>query len=317
MQHGRTLLLLLLLAAPLFAQEPKTDFDELWRIGSLWEVGDNPPKVAAARKAIIDAGQPGLDYTLGKLDTTDGLQLRCLNGVIRGFGKAAVEPLARHMAHQSPAARRNVADLLLMLDARDTAGALLAQARLETSDGARLAQVKALATWQHHECIPLLIELSRAENQRVRHAAPSLLARFDEPRTAARLVEMLEDAVYHVRDAAVETLQTAPLGARRLCLGKLELALQDNARTGFARRLLPIAATVADERTLPLLRKALEHDQPGVRADAARALAGWRKGAGALDTVDVKSLLAQAGKAEPDPFARAEIESALQALNEK
>ncbi|MBX3459361.1 MAG: HEAT repeat domain-containing protein [Planctomycetes bacterium] len=311
------LVLLLLLAAPLFAQDTKPDLDELWRVGSLWEVGDNPPKVRAARQAIIDAGEDGLNYALGKLETTDGLQLRCLNAVILGFGKAAIEPLSKHIAHTSPVARRTVADLLLSLDARDTAAKLLVQAKVETADGARLAQVKALATWHHRECVPLLIDLSRVENQRVRNAAPALLAKFDESAPAARLMEMLEDAVYHVRDAAAEALKAATVGARRQCLSRLIEVLPFEDKAGLARRLLPIVATLADEQTLPVLRKALGHSAPGVRADAARALAGWRKGAGALELVDVNALLSKAASAEPDPFAKAEIQAALEALTEK
>lgn len=313
-------LFLLLMCAPLWAQDAAPDFDELWRVGCLWEVGDNREKVTAARKAIIDAGEPGLHYAISRLAATDTLVTRCLETVILGFGEAAVKPLIAQVAHAEPSARRNVAELLAKLDARTSADALLAQAQVETNDGARLSQLAALAKWQTAQAVPLLVTLSRGDNQRIRQRAPSLLVFFESTEAAARLVEMLEDPVFHVRDAAVEALKIAAPSVKERCIKQLQTLLQGpstGSSIGLTSRLVTVAAHCGSDGTSAALQRALTHTDAGVRADAAQALAAWKRAAGLLDTIDVKALLQAAAKAEADPFARAEMLAAIEKLNEK
>lgn len=312
-------LCLLLMCAPLWAQDAAPDLDELWRVGCLWEVGDNREKVAAARKAIIDAGEPGLNYAITRLASTDTLVTRCLETVILGFGEKAVKPLTAQVAHAEPSARRNVAELLAKLDARSAADALLAQATVETHDSARLSQLAALAKWQTAQAVPLLVTLSRGDNQRIRQRAPSLLVFFESSEAAVRLIEMLEDPIYHVRDAAVEALKIAAPSVKERCIKQLETLLQGPAdgSVGLTRRLVTVAAHCGSDGTSAALQRALTHTDAGVRADAAQALAAWKRAAGLLDTIDVKALLQAAANAEADPFAKAEMLAAIEKLNEK
>lgn len=313
-------LCLLLMCAPLWAQDAAPDLDELWRVGCLWEVGDNREKVAAARKAIIDAGEPGLNYAISRLASSDALVTRCLEAVILGFGDKAVRPLIAQVGHAEPSARRNVAEMLAKLDARSAADALLAQAGVETNDSARLSQLAALAKWQTAQAVPLLVTLSRGDNQRIRQRAPSLLAYFESVDAAVRLTEMLQDPVFHVRDAAVEALKIAGPSVKERCLRQLEALLQGqsaNANMGLTRRLVAVAAHCGSDGTAAALQRALAHSDAGVRADAAQALAAWRRAAGLLDTIDVKALLQTAVNAEADPFAKAEMLAAIEKLNEK
>ncbi len=313
MIQGRIVLSLLLLCAPLCAQQQK--LDALWRVGCLWQVGENIPKVAAAREALVEAGPPGLEYALGKLGASSTLEIRCLTAVVVAFKEQAVDPLIERVAHEDPIARRNVAELLDKLKARRAADALLAQARVEDSQGARLAQLGALADWEVAAAAPLVIEVSRDESQRARQRAAGLLSRFESADVTTRLIALLEDETYYVRTAAVEALKKSPVSAREACFAVLQRELNaDKPAAGLVRRLLPVVATLANELTPDLLLDALEEDDAGMRADAAHALAGWKRGAGSLTNVDVDAHLKRALRIEVDPFVRAEMESARRTL---
>jgi hypothetical protein len=312
--------LLTMLACPLLAQEAETDFDELWRVGSLWQVGDNRERVDDARQAIIDAGDDGLKYALTKLDVADTLQIRCLRAVFAGFGDTAYDDLVANISHDEPAARRNVAELLTRLDDSRAADPLLAQAKVEESLGAKLAQLAALSKWELEAGVPLMVEISNSEADRIRHRATSLLGPFSTMEAVERLIEMLDDDVYYVREGARDALAKGSKEARFMCFeslqGELELpAVEQKLRR--VRLLLPVVATLAVDAVPQTLEKALGHESGAVRAEAGDALVTWKQGAGLLDdSVDVQQMLRDALKDEYDPFAKSALESALARLTD-
>lgn len=321
---GRLLaLMLLLVAAPLWAQAqpeapPAPTIEELWQVGSLWQVGDNVPRVDEARKALIARGDDGLKFALTRLCATDGLEIRCLQVVLKGFGDKAVEPLMARVADADAGARRNAAEILESLGNAKAAVPLLAQARVETSEGVRAAQLSALASWQNAEALPVLIDASRTALARVRHRLVGVLVRYELPAASARLLEMLDDDAFYVRLAAIEALKAASPAARKPCLAVLETALAPGGNTARARRLMPIVATLAEAQTPQLLLNALNHTEAALRADAAAALATWKSGAGRLDTeTDVFAAISGKLQAETDPFARSALDKALQSMGKK
>ncbi len=321
MPQGRIILSLLLMCAPLAAQaEPAKapDLEALWRTGSLWEVGDNTPRVRQAREAIVDAGEDGLTLAMGKLGVSNTLEIRCLRAVVAGFGQAAVQPLTENIAHTDPIARRNVAELLLRLDARSASVPLLAQAQVETSSGTKLAQLSALAGWKVADALPALLAVSRDDNQRIRHRAAEVLKAYSHEDATERLMEMLNDAAYYVRDAAQAALQAGDWQVRAACLARLESALDESDEV-MARRLMPVVASLTDAVVPWHLRRGLAARDGATRAAAAQALADWKTGAGMpaeAEAMDVEGVLRAAQRLEADPFARAEIEAARRQLAE-
>jgi HEAT repeat protein len=305
---------LCLLALPLTAQDAEPDFETLWQTGSLWEVGDNRPLVRNARKAIVDAGAEGRKFALTKLSVTDSLQVRCLNEVFGQWGAAAYDDLVANIAHQDPAARRNVAEMLGALNDSKAADALLAQAAKEDKIGPRLSQVAALAKWKIEAAVPLIVEISRDKAERIRHRATSLLGAYETATAVNRLIEMLDDAVFYVRDGASAALVGGTLAARQLCLAEAVKQFNLPAAEHNLQRMrlmLPVAATLAEPGAPALLLKALVHESGAVRGDAADALVAWKLKAGLLDKdVDVEARLKQAADAEYDPYARAAIAAA-------
>ncbi|MCB9893090.1 MAG: HEAT repeat domain-containing protein [Planctomycetes bacterium] len=310
-----------LVGGAVFAQQDqKPDFESLWATGSLWQVGDNREKVDEARKAIIDAGAEGRKFALTKLGVTAGLEIRCLNAVFKGWEGDAYDDLVANVGHEDATARRNVAELLIQLDDPRAAEALLAQAAKETELSPRLSQVAALAKWKIEDAVPLIVDISHSETERVRHRATSLLGNYETSAAVSRLIEMLDDSVYYVRDGARDALSAASVGARGLCLEKLKSELQlPSAEQNLQRirLMLPVVASLGDDAVPGLLRQALKHESGGVRGEAADALVTWKLDAGLPnETLDVDALLKQAIDAEHDPYAKAAIEKARTRLGE-
>ncbi|MBX3475463.1 MAG: hypothetical protein KF754_13880 [Planctomycetes bacterium] len=323
------LLLILLFAAPAAAQEPpkaEPSIAELWATGCLWEVGDNRETVPKARQALIAAGEPALAHALTRLGAANSLETRCLSAVFAGWkaqpemAPKALAGLVANIGHEDPTARRNVADLLDQIDSRDAIEPLLARVRTEQVEGVRMAQLAPLCRWKVPEALPLLITASKSRTERLRARAPSLLVQFEDDAARQRMLELMDDTTYYVADAAAAVMQTSSPAWREACLASLRMQLilpHNQRRTQFIRRVLPIAASVAQLDTPVQLLAALNHADAGVRGDAADALVTWKGGAGLLDKdTDVAGKLHAALDKETDPFARTSLVRAIQRLSD-
>lgn len=107
----------------------------------------------------------------------------------------------------------------------------------------------------------------RDEDWAIRQEAAGLLGTFKDPRAVAPLVALLRDEDRSVRETAVEALRsigTPAVEAVGACLDQPDLSVQEAAST--------ILSTIADERVLPSLIKALRSNDWIVRMHAAKAL---------------------------------------------
>jgi HEAT repeat protein len=107
----------------------------------------------------------------------------------------------------------------------------------------------------------------RDEDWAIRGEAASLLGTFKDPRAVVPLVCLLRDQDRSVREAAIEALRS--IGAPAVetvgtCLTEPDLSVQETASA--------ILATIADERVLAPLIKALHSEDWIVRMHAAKAL---------------------------------------------
>lgn len=107
----------------------------------------------------------------------------------------------------------------------------------------------------------------RDEDWAVREDAARLLGTFKDPRAVTPLIALLRDEDRCVREAAVEALRsigTPAAEAVGACLEQPDLSVQEAASS--------ILSTIADERVLPSLIKALRSIDWIVRMHAAKAL---------------------------------------------
>ncbi|MDR4464750.1 MAG: HEAT repeat domain-containing protein [Nitrospira sp.] len=107
----------------------------------------------------------------------------------------------------------------------------------------------------------------RDEDWAVREDAARLLGTFKDPRAVTPLIALLRDEDRSVREAVVEALRsigTPAVEAVGACLEQPDLSIQEAASS--------ILSTIADERVLPSLIKALRSSDWIVRMHAAKAL---------------------------------------------
>lgn len=282
-------------------QSTQEQLAQWWETGSLWQVGSNVERVAEARKNLIAAGDEGLKFTLTKLDVSDTLQLRCLRAVIRGYGDKAIAPLSKRIADKDDNVRRNTAELLGRLKATSTQDALLKQAKIESNEGVRLAQLTTLSGWQTDGCVEILTLAASSKNQRVRQRISGLLAKFDSEESGKALVAMLDDDVHFVRHAASKSLQTAGPITQKVASDSFTQFLTDDPRNVSKIRSLMFSAT--NDQLLILA----EDTDTGIRADVARQL-GER---------GMVAELKELWKDEDDPFVMSTIENAIETAKKK
>ncbi|MBX3331105.1 MAG: HEAT repeat domain-containing protein [Nitrospira sp.] len=107
----------------------------------------------------------------------------------------------------------------------------------------------------------------RDEDWAIRGEAAGRLGTFKDPRAVAPLVSLLRDQDRSVREAAIEALRSIGAAAVQTvgtCLTEPDLSVQESASA--------ILATIADERVLAPLIKALHSGDWIVRMHAAKAL---------------------------------------------
>jgi HEAT repeat protein len=291
----------LLASSAALAQAPPPDtrdIETLWKEACLWEVGSNAQIVPAARQALIARGESVLDWLIpARLDTKDTLITRALNVVVTGIGPAAATPrLVAALASESSSVRRNAADLLGALNAREAAPAI---AKLLADPDARLGALSALGALKATDTVAAIASLlaDEAAPERARVTAAATLGKIGGPDAIVALAGHLGARAAAVRFACQYALQideAAPALRTALIHPDPRVRLHAMAALG--------AIAGPASRAAIVLR--LSDPSPTMRGFAAEALARVQQ---ASDAALLRALLAR----ETDPFARGKIEAAL------
>lgn len=301
----KRLALVLLMALPAGAQE---DFDALWKEACLWEVGSNVERVPAARKKLIEAGAPVLDFLIpGKLDAADSIITRALSMVILGIAekdpalrKKAVDGLAAALESEKPVVRRNAADLLGQLGASETAPAI---AKLLKDKDSRGGALMALGAFKLESSVPSIAELLDAEGspERLRVLCVVTLGAIGGPEALASLVAHLADKAAAVRFAAQYALEgLRAVETLRALLADPDKRVRLHALSALGR--LGDRAARADVR--PLAGDA----DPQIRGFAVEALTAMLKPSD-------RDWMRPALEREKDPFVKGKLEEALRRID--
>ena len=343
------LLMLLALQGMAVADDAQNaKLEELWKTGSLWQVGDNIPKVEAARKEIVAAGDAGLAFIYTKLSSTDGLEYRCIEAVFKGFGAKALPGLYERLAHEDVKVRRNVAAMLGVIDDKSAGPKMVEHLKKESDLRCKVGHLQTLARWKEPTALDALIECTRVTQEqeplaeRLKVRIVPLLANYYEDRALARLFELLTDDAYFIRDAAAEAWATmARNGHSKVVANEVFLICRDTANwapprqdTTYLRRLFKLFAELA----APKLGRWTGFElffsvhrmgaTPGIRGEAWRAIPiYWRgirdhydmewhgNGEVVLGRIDeVLTAAEEALKTEDDPYVLGCIESAQKEL---
>lgn len=302
------LLLFAALALPCRAEEP-LDLDAWWRDSCLWEVGSNLEKVPAARKKMIEAGAPSLDYLIpSKLNAADTIITRAFNMIITGICGAggqkkdaalwqkAVDGLTAALENPDGIVRRNAADLLGQLGAQDSAPKI---AKLLSDKDARGGALTALGALKAASSVPEIAAMARSADapERARFTAVATLGAIGGPAAQEALLTFLGDKASPVRYAAQYALE-----AMR-ATGALLTKINDPDRR---TRLHAINALgrLADRATRADLKPLLDDPDPTIRGFVVEALTAMSKPS---DETWIRHLLTS----ERDPFVKGKLGEAL------
>jgi hypothetical protein len=274
-----SLALLMLLALPGLAvadDAQNAKLEELWKTGSLWQVGDNIPKVEAARKEIVAAGDAGLAFIFTKLSSTDGLEYRCLEAVFKGFGAKALPGLLERMGHEDVKVRRNVAAMFGVIDDKSAAAKMVEHLKKESDLRCKVGHLQTLARWKEPTALDPLIECTRVTQEqeplaeRLKVRIVPLLGNYEDEKAIARLIELLDDPAFFVRDAARDALKSSPTG-RAECRKAAFALLSRSAEIGKPGRLCRILSVIGNESGDVNPRLLLRQPEPTLRAAAINA----------------------------------------------
>ena len=274
------------------------DLEALWQDAVKWEVGSNKDLVPAARAALVALGPRTLDFLVPeKLDTKDGLTIRALQVVVVGLGEDAIPRLLPLLDSERPNVRRNAADLLGGLRAREAVPGI---ACLLADPDARQGALSALAALGAREAVPDVAALARSDApERARFTAASTLGSLGGPRAVAELVELLSDRAAPVRFAAAGALEKLKaVDALHGALSSEDLRVRLHAIAALGR--------VADPSARADLVRLLGDTSPMVRGFAVEALAS-------MATDEDRRALETLASTERDPFVVGKLEDALHA----
>lgn len=283
-RNGRTWIAALALAAMTAAARAEDlDLEAWWKDACLWEVGSNLEKVPAARKKLIEAGEPTIDFLIpGKLDAADTIITRALSMVITGIaGTPAQKPqsdairtktvagLMAALESDKPTVRRNAADLLGQLGAAEAADRI---AKLLTDKDARGGALAALGALRVQSSVPAIAAMARdtSVSERGRFTAVSTLGAIGGPDAQAALLDFLADGKASVRFAAqfaLEQMRSTGALVSRLSSGDRRIRLHALSALGH----------LAERSTRADIRPLLDDPDATVRGFAVEALAAMPK----------------------------------------
>jgi hypothetical protein len=256
-------------------------FDEVWAIAVRWEVGDNQVIVPVARKRLVAWGRDVLPLLDGKVETDDGgLGLRAFVDVLKGLREAAgdgVLDFVRRNLSSPSEKRRKVAlqlvaelgvaelekEVVLVLGGADDALARRAAGVLERL-GSRAGDA-TLRSWLARD----------ADERRILAALGALMGGEADVWGDARA--LLDHPLVSVRSR----LATLAAAHPKAYGAALRAELSGEASTRAKRTVLDalVRGPVApDAASAAAAERLVDHEDWGVRADAARWIRAWAQG---------------------------------------
>jgi len=270
-------------------------FDKLWEIAVRWEVGDNRVIVPAARQRLVAFGDAVLPYMDGKVETDNsGLELRAFVDVL---GKLdATEFLKRNLASESERRRKVAIYLIGELKAAalaDEVVKMLSDKELDRRAAAALAAIGS------HAGDATLVQWLKGDGRHAAAAVSALLAL--EADVYAELRPLLGSPDFAVRGRVVTLL--AAHFAKYGDAVRADLAQKDVRALRSVLDVLARAEWVPAESDALALGKLMEHEDWGVRGDAARVI---RKHADRDAMRPAVDALEKRLEVETEPYVKAE-----------
>ena len=256
---------------PTAAATPE-QLQEWFEIGARWQVGTEEYKQAItdARASLIAQGKPALEFALTKIDTVDGLTLRCVSAVVLGLKDIALEPLLEKLKEDHPVAQANILGLLGDLQDVRAIEAVLPYVHHENGRLSNAA-IGALTQLNAVQVAPVFIEALR-DPQRTRGKVALMLglAKFKATTAIPALLEQLDAEFYSLRYTAQQALQSMGNDAFQVVAAEIKAGQAPWRRLNHLLLILGASAAEADA---DIVATALTHADASVRGHVYQALA--------------------------------------------
>ncbi len=177
--------------------------DSVFKVASLWEVGNVQKKVRQARRRLVALGVTALDYAFReKADTKDGLELRAMEELVKALPDSARPYVYRAMRDQRLQARSNAVYLLGKMgkDGRDGVDSIVAALRDKRVSPRRATG--ALGDLGDSLVVPRILYLLRDRFEPSRVVTAEACGKLRNPVAVPELTRALSDRLITVRSAA-------------------------------------------------------------------------------------------------------------------
>ncbi len=256
--------------------------DSLFKLASLWEVGNARAKVKQAREKFHALGTEALDYVFReKVTTKSGLESRAVEKLVQEWPDSAKPYLYRALHHDHYRARANAVYWLGKLgeDGVEGIDSLFLAMREKRASPRWVA--KAVGEMGDSTVVPRILFLLEDDYEPSRIVTAEACGKLKNPVAIPALIKALSDRLFTVRSAAEDAL----VKTRNPSLGPLLDALAGMEPPGLGHAVRAVGRLAAEpdslgDRELAVrCRRALAgllgHDRPFVRLVAVEALEGF------------------------------------------
>lgn len=215
---------------------PDTErFEELWRIGTQWQVGKIVEEVAQAREELIALGEPALDWMLKEhLGVSNTLEIRALDTIVLEQAELSVVKLREYLDHWdelSEFEKYNTVRLIGRLDDSESLPRL--KELLSREAGPRLVRtlIETLGKLGGVDEIDVIAQFLTDDNERTRLSAILALRAIGDPYAISDLLNSTSDESYVTRFAAADAaVALGPLAGSLVSVLLYELAEREIPR---------------------------------------------------------------------------------------
>jgi HEAT repeat protein len=285
--------------------------EEIFKIASEWEVGDNVDRVTAARNELCEKSEEALEYIFSKkLDTKDALELRAIEKTLKGIKDSLLveKYLTLNINHKNERARKNVFVFIGELEMKALSDSLISVLGREGNEKYRRAIVYALGKLKEKRAVGKIISFLK-EDEPLQLVSINTLGEIRDTNAISDLLPLVNSKSVTVRSAAMNSLA----GFDTLFVPYLE----KNTRKDFPPELLLVGAKAVQkdssdyrDRVKKILFKYLDNSERRKREYAVRGLS-------TLGGEDVESKLKAMLDSEKNPVVESIIRRFLDKLPQR
>lgn len=289
------------------------NFNRLFKIASLWEVGTNKERVPKARKELISWGKDALPFMPREMEKYSGLHIRALDALIVGLAKnypKEVETLIlKTFQSQSRAAMVNGLRLSGQLKIK-AAGPYVV--RLIRDPYLSRYACPIAGDLKLKEAVPLLLLILQKGDEMPIITGLEALSKIGDPGSLPGFLKMLEHHYFTVRYGAANRLPRFGKAAIKPLVNLMEnKKKRPTIRIHALQTLTRFNPEFKDLKLLGRVLPHLEDPNPVIRAWTVKLLVSFSKNLRPL------TILKELQKKEKDPFVRGVLEEELERRESK